>query len=197
VPGAPQDTALFGTALSSGTATVTLASVVSLASLAFSPSAGTSYVINPTYLSTLTLSNTAGPATIGNSGGNNTIAVPITLGSDLSVSASPGSALTIAAAISESGGSRSLSLIRGGELILSGSNYYTGGTDVVSGTLILTNNEALQDGTSLIVGAGAAAIFAAAALPQTAAPASAVPEPGTLALLLAGAAVLTICRKRR
>ncbi len=47
VPGAPQDTAVFGTALTSGTATVTLDTFVSLASLSFSPSGGASYVISP------------------------------------------------------------------------------------------------------------------------------------------------------
>ena len=39
VPGAPQDTAVFGAALTSGTATVTLDTFVSLAGIAFSPSA--------------------------------------------------------------------------------------------------------------------------------------------------------------
>jgi len=186
VPGAQQDTALFGTALTSGTATVTLETLVSLASLAFSPTGSASYVINPSSgASTLILSNTAGPATISNMGGNNTIAVPITLESNLSVSASTGIALTIAAAISESGSSRSLTLSGGGELILSGSNGYSGGTDVESGTLVVSNNEALADGSSLTVGADAMSIFAAAAVPQTAASASAVPEPGALALLAA------------
>jgi len=197
VPGAPQDTALFGTALTSGTATVTLDSFVSLASLSFSTTGGASYVINPSsYASTLILSNTAGPATVSNSGGNNTIAVPITLESDLSVSASTGSVLTISSAISESGGSRSLTLSGDGQLILSGSNTYTGGTDVVGGTLVVTSNAALADGTSLTVGTGASAIFGGAAVPQTAA---AVPEPGTLMLLGAGAIVLlgyTWCHRR-
>ena len=139
VPGAPQDTAVFGTALTSGTATVTLDTVVSLASLSFSPSGGAGYAISPSGASTLTLSNTAGSATIGNSGGNNLIAVPITLESNLSVSASAGSTLTIAAAISESGGSRSLGLSGNGELILSDSNAYSGGTVVNAGTLVVTS----------------------------------------------------------
>jgi len=184
VPGAPQDTALFGTALASGTATVTLDTCVSLASLAFSTTGGASYVINPSYLSTLTLSSTAGPATISNASGYNTIAAPVTLESNLSVSASTGSVLTIAGAISESGSSCSLTLSGGSELILSGSNSYTGGTTVDAGTLIVTNNEALADGSNLTVGANATTIFGAA-VPQTAAPASAVPEPGALALLAA------------
>src|SRR5208337_2306770 len=152
------------------------------------------------YASTLTLSSTAGPATVSNSGGNNTIAVPITLQSNLSVSASTGSFLTIAGAISESGSSCSLTLSGGGELILSGSNSYTGGTNVEAGTLILTNNEALADGTSLTVGADATSIFSAPAVgaPAASLAVSAVPEPGTLALFAAALWSAAIyCRLRR
>ena len=47
VPGAPQDTAVFGTVLTSGTATVTLDVSLSLASLGFSTTGGASYVISP------------------------------------------------------------------------------------------------------------------------------------------------------
>jgi len=39
-----------------------------------------------------------------------------------------------------------------GELILSGTNSYAGGTFVESGTLVLTNNEALAAGSSLTIG---------------------------------------------
>src|SRR5208282_955767 len=95
------------------------------------------------YASTLILSNTAGPATISNSGGNNTIASPITLQSNLSVSASTASALTIAAAISESGSSCALTLSGGGQVILSSSNGYSGGTTVNGGTLTVTNANSL------------------------------------------------------
>ena len=300
VPGAPQDTAIFGPALTSGTAIVTLDTFVSLTSLAFSTTGGASYVINPSYAGTLILSNTAGQATISNTGGSNTIAVPIMLESSLSVSTATGSSLTIAAAISESGGGRSVSLNGGGQLILggwntytggttvsggtlqlgnanalgtgglaveagtvdlagysptvsslsgvagtitnsgsadsvltvnqstattfsgaltdgatnklspfadrlralilSGTNTYTGGTDVEAGTLVLTSNTAIADGTSLTVGADATLIFdpSAAGAPVTnSAAAAAVPEPGSLALLIAGAALLAMYRKRR
>ncbi|MGA2254373.1 MAG: autotransporter-associated beta strand repeat-containing protein, partial [Thermoguttaceae bacterium] len=161
VPGAPQDTAVFGAALTSGTATVTLDSVVSLASLTFSTSAGASCVINPSLASTLILSNTAGPATISNSGGNNTIAAPITLASNLSVSASTGSALTITGPISESGGSRSLTFGGNGELILSGPNTYSGGTTVGAGTLLAANAASLPGySTSGSVSVAAGAVLA-------------------------------------
>ena len=42
-----------------------------------------------------------------------------------------------------------------GTLILSGTNTYMGGTEVVAGTLVLADADALASGTSLSVGAGA------------------------------------------
>ena len=43
----------------------------------------------------------------------------------------------------------------GGELILSGSDMYTGGTSVTAGMLEVTTAAALPDGTSLTIGAAA------------------------------------------
>ena len=184
VPGASPDTADFSQVLTSGTASVTLDGSRSLSSLGFSTTGGMpSYAITPSNAPTLTLSNTAGSATISVSGGNDTIDVPIDLGSNLNVSATSGSVLTIGAAISESGGIRSLSLSGNGELILSGSNTYSGGTLVNSGTLIVTNADSLPNGSSLTVGdTGAWAAFSAPAADQTAhgsADSAPVPEPGT------------------
>ena len=155
VPCAPQDAAVFGPLLSGGTATVTLDYGASLASLGFSTTGGASYVISPSSGSTLILSNTAGAATLSNSGGNQTIAAPIMLGSSLSVSISAGSVLNLVAAISPSGSGDALTLDGGGELILSGSNNYGGGTTVLSGTLELTSPAAMPNsGVLTIAGRG-------------------------------------------
>jgi autotransporter-associated beta strand protein len=165
VPGAAQDTAVFGAALTSGTATVTLDTFVRLASLAFSTTGGASYVINPSsYASTLILSNTAGPATISNNGGNNTIAVPITLQSNLSVSASTGTSLTIAGAITESGSSCSLTLNGGGQLILRGWDTCSGPTTINGGVLQAGALNALSPNSDLIINGGT---LDATAFPQT------------------------------
>jgi autotransporter-associated beta strand protein len=91
-------------------------------------------------------------------------------------------------------GSAKLSKDGPGALILSGSNIYSGGTSVLAGTLIVSHADGLLNGSSLTVGAGASAIFGGAVLPQRAAP---VPEPGTLLLLVAGAVLSTLYRKRR
>ena len=75
-------------------------------------------------------------------------------------------------------------------MVLSGSDDYTGGTDVVGGTLILESQTALPDGSSLTVGADATSIFGSVGRQRTvpnATAAAAVPEPGTLMLLVVGA----------
>ena len=80
---------------------------------------------------------------------------------------------------------------------------YSGGTIVQAGTLIVTNNAALPDGTSLTIGAGAALVFdpstAAGPAVAVAGEIAVVPEPGTFGLLAAGAAMAgwTACRRKR
>ena len=115
VPGGnAQDTAVFGTILTSGTANVILDSSRSLSSLGFSTTGANSYVISASNGSELTLSNTGGAAaTLSDSGGNHVIAAPITLGSNLNVTAVPGSTLTVSGAIG-AGGSQTLAVVGGG-----------------------------------------------------------------------------------
>ena len=102
----------------------------------------------------------------------------------------------------------------GGKLILSGTDSYHGGTFVNAGTLVVTSNAAIPAGTSLTIGAGATFIFdpsqAVAGLAvSSASPAAstaagqpgiaAVPESGTLVLLVAAALVagLGVWRRRK
>jgi autotransporter-associated beta strand protein len=104
-----------------------------------------------------------------------------------------------AAAISGSG---SLFKLGGGTLTLSGTNTYTGGTNVFGGTLVVTTPQGIEDGTNLYVGTSGA--FFAPVVPAPAvgggaasAGVTAVPEPGTLALLAAGAAAAVVAVRRR
>jgi autotransporter-associated beta strand protein len=76
-------------------------------------------------------------------------------------------------------------------LVLSGSNSYTGGTYVSSGTLIAASPTALPIGGSLFVGAGATSLFGPAVAYSPVTPdlspaggVTAVPEPASLTLLL-------------
>ena len=102
------------------------------------------------------------------------------------------------------GGAAQIGLVNSsGTLTLSGTNDYTAGTFVFGGELIVTNNEGIEDGTNLFVGAGtpfgtieSAAASAAPAVASSVA--AAVPEPGTLALLIvAGIAGLTAAGRAR
>jgi autotransporter-associated beta strand protein len=87
-------------------------------------------------------------------------------------------------------GSGAMTYTGSGKLILSGTNTYMGGTTVNSGTLIVSNSQALADGSSLTVGnawAFSPAPTAESPVVSAAATVSPVPEPGTLALVSAGA----------
>jgi fibronectin-binding autotransporter adhesin len=112
-----------------------------------------------------------------------------------------GYSTTISNALVASGsGGLTLSSAEGGYLILTGVNTYTGGTIVNGGTLIVESPSSLLDGSSLTVGQGAAAIFApATGSPAAPAGVAAVPEPGTVVLLvvaLSSAGVFWRVRRR-
>ncbi len=92
--------------------------------------------------------------------------------------------------------------VNGGTLILSGDNTYQGGTDVAGGTLILASKNAFPQGTSLEIDPGGALIFDPAQAGSTLAEArdaaaSPAPEPGTMALLIAGLAAGFAAGRRR
>jgi autotransporter-associated beta strand protein len=96
-------------------------------------------------------------------------------------------------------GSTSLVVNGGGQLTLSNTNSYMGGTSVNSGTLILTSSAAIASGTNLSVGNMTSLLTGAPTAAPGIAEAStvAVPEPGTLALLAAGIAIVAFRVTRR
>jgi len=86
-----------------------------------------------------------------------TVDLPLVLASGSHVLNATTGNLTIAGPISagpisESGGVASIVVTGSGKVTLSGTNTYTGGTAILSGTLIATNPEALPDGSDLTVG---------------------------------------------
>jgi autotransporter-associated beta strand protein len=111
--------------------------------------------------------------------------------STLTVSELPLTPSTFSGTIGDGASRVALAVSGSGTLVLTGTNAYTGGTTVTGdGTLIVTNNEAIADGTSLAVGdPSLLALLPAAGVPApvAAATVTAVPEPGTLALLSVGA----------
>ena len=139
--------------------------------------------------------------------GTHSIASVITLASSTSIAPAAGAQLTLAGNISDgANGPRPLVLADAGTLILSGTdNTYSGGTIVGAGELIANNSGAIQDGSSLVVGAGGMFIFdptatgtpVAATCSNGPSQISPVPEPGTIALLLAALASAAIYRRFR
>ena len=106
--------------------------------------------------STLTL-NDSGTSTVTVLSGMHAISAPVEIaGGSLAVVVSSSGVLGISGNVSDDGDQRSLTLAGdgSGQLILSGSNNYGGGTTVGAGTLIVNNSAALPDGSSLTVGAG-------------------------------------------
>ena len=152
--------------------------------------ATTSYTISGSNALTMQVNNQTVAATVTTANGAHTLAVPLVLASNLRVSTEGTSDLEISGDVSGSG--YGITKAGDGTLLLSGTdNSYTGGTYVDAGTLIVNNNGAVSEGTSLTIGAGGTFIFdptvsaaamTTASLAQSAAIAV-VPEPGTLTLL--------------
>jgi autotransporter-associated beta strand protein len=152
---------------------------------------------------TLTLGTPAGGSISVLSGMHN-ISAPIVLAGSLAVSASAGGSLELSGSVSDGGAGYGLSLSGNGELVLSGTGSYSGGTAVSGGTLDVTSPTALADGSNLTVGTDASAFLASAApladrdhdymVPGAIA---AVPEPGTLVLVLAAGTALALVDRRR
>ena len=99
-------------------------------------------------------------------------------------------------------GSGSITKLGAGAVVLSGTNTYQGGTIVLDGTLIASNNEALGNGSNLSVGTDLSAydsVISAQDSGSAAAPAVApVPEPGTLALAAAALGIVAAtCAARK
>lgn len=130
----------------------------------------------------LTLNNSGRIATIEVTDGNGVINAPVVLADNLVVSGSGTLTFGISSSIA---GNYSLTMNgAGGTLILSGSDDYTGGTNVTSGMLILASNDAIANGTSLTVGANPMLVFGVSVTGTQVAPVqvSTVPEPSTLIL---------------
>ena len=205
------DAAIFGGSLTTA-ATVTLDGPQKIGCLTFANAnaatigtnaATTGYTLAAGSSGALTLDNSGSTAVITVISGSHAITAPVALADSLDVSVSADSTLTLSGGISENSPGMSLTLDGGGVLILSGTDTYSGGTTVDAGTLILTSNSAIADGTSLTVGSGGVFIFdpataAASTYSSAATQVSSVPEPGSLALLAAAVAGLVWkCRTRR
>ncbi len=135
---------------------------------------------------TINMGVTAGTSSIAVLSGNHSISSAIVLNGNLAVSASAGTTLQVSGNISEATPGTSLTKLGNGTQLLSGADTYSGGTWVEAGTLIAADNEAIPKGSSLYVGNDLSAFGVAVPteVPAALAMVTAVPEPGTLALLV-------------
>jgi fibronectin-binding autotransporter adhesin len=183
--------------------TVTLDAPQTVGSLLLGNSGGASpntvgyTLLDTTGTNTLTLNNSGSGATITVTDGSHVINAAVILADNLTLSPAASSTLAILGNISQTGGTFSLTMSNSGELILSGSNSYGGGTFVTAGILLAASPAALPGGSNLTVGQGASTLFSPAFAAPSAVPGAmvAVPEPGTLALFATGAVLLLLFRK--
>ena len=123
--------------------TITLDGNQSAAALNFNVSGSNGYALSPGSGGALTLGTSTG-ASITVISGTNLISAPLILAGSATISLSDGTELAITGDISESpiDSGFSMALSGGGTLVLSGSNSYTGSTDVDAGTLCVTEASA-------------------------------------------------------
>ncbi len=181
---------------------VTLDSPQTVGALLLGSSNAASVTISGTGGNTLTLNDLGSGATVFVLSGTHEIDAPVVLAENLSVSGSGTLTFGASSSITDNGSQYSLTMSgTGGTLILSGSNNYSGGTNVNAGTLIVTSPTALLDGSALSVGAFDSSQAFAAPIQglsdvSSNGAANTVPEPGTLALLAVAFAVACAARKR-
>jgi len=134
--GSPQyvgDTATFGNAIgSTSVAVVTLDGNRTISGLTFNNTLGGGYQIAQGTAGSLILDNGTNAATVTVAAGSHSIAAPVVLNSDVTVSTALGTALSISGPIS---GSKSLTKNGTGTLTLAAAPAYSGNTTVNAGTL--------------------------------------------------------------
>jgi fibronectin-binding autotransporter adhesin len=146
------DTATFGNALTSGSATVTVtAATPSVKSVTFS-NASASYALAGASGGSLALLNAGTTAAaIAVVAGTHAIALPVSLGSDTGIDVFAGSILSMSGVIS---GAKNVTKTGSGTTVFSGNNSYGGTTSVSAGTLLVHGNQASATG-AISVAAGA------------------------------------------
>jgi autotransporter-associated beta strand protein len=189
LPGATTD--IFFSAAGAATSNTTLGKDFPIHSLNFTAAAGPVTIAGS---NTLTISN--GITTAATSTASYAINCNLQLAGLQTWAVNGSGSLSIGGAI---GGSGTFVKTGSGQLILTGSANYAGGTLVSAGELVIANPSAFANGSSLIVGNPSAFASPVVAAPEIALASGSlvsVPEPGDLTLT-AAAAVLLLLRARK
>lgn len=140
-----------------------------------------------------TIGSLSGAGSVTNSGA---APVALTVGDSLNT--------TFSGNISDGSGGLSLTIAGPGELVLTGTNGYSGGTTVNGGMLVVADPAAIQSDTNLYVGDPTSLLQFSPLIPAESSPgaiahaaAAAVPEPGTLALVAAACMAGIGARRRK
>jgi autotransporter-associated beta strand protein len=205
VPSGVGVTAVLGSATNLPT-TISLDSPQTLGTLTFANSAGYTLAPGTSGNGSLTLDNTGGT----NGGqiivlaGTHSITAPLVISNSAAYVALVNSgSLDISGDIGQTGGSHSLSLSSSdatGVLSLDGTNTFTGGVYVNSGTLVLNGASALLPGSALVIGTTVPASLPSVLSSPVAAPSvnlAPVPEPGTLTLFTVCVVAMGMGLRRR
>ena len=152
-----------GVTVNASSVTVTIDNAYTLGSLTFNNTLGTTY--------SLATDGVVGHGLTLNSGAGTSSSITVTTGSPIISTSltladaggnafviSPSTQLTVSGTISETGGSRAMSLSGGGTLTLSSANIYSGGTTVSAGTLRTTADGALGSGPLAVNSASGATL---------------------------------------
>jgi autotransporter-associated beta strand protein len=100
-----------------------------------SASGNAGYTLSTGSAGSLTFSNSGSNSLLTVMSGSHVISVPVILTGGLTVTPSTGAAVSFAGVVSQSSGSQSITINGQGTLVLSGSNTFSGGATVSSGTL--------------------------------------------------------------
>jgi len=146
------DTATFGSAVSSGTATVTVtAATPSIKSLTFD-NASASYALAGVSGGSLALLNAGtSSATVTVNAGSHGVALPVSLGSNAAIDVATGSILSMSGVVS---GAMAVTKTGAGTTVFSGNNTYGGATTVAAGRLLIHGDQTTATG-AITVGSGA------------------------------------------
>ena len=145
IPSSAGDSAVFASA----PGTVTLNANKTVGGLTFNNASAYTIVGG----NTLTLDNSGSGVVIAVAIGAHSISTAVAFNDNVTVTPDVGTQLTIGGNISQVSGTRSLTKTGTGTLTLSGSNSYSGGTNVSNGVLSFNSITALGAGTTLNLGA--------------------------------------------